>query len=54
MTISFKSLSHSKWDCKYHVVFVPKNRKKILYGEIKPFLQKVLHELAGQNDCKIV
>lgn len=54
MTTSFKSLSHSKWDCKFHIVFVPKNRKKILYGKIKEFLRKTFHELAEQKGCKII
>jgi hypothetical protein len=31
----FESLSHSKWECKYHVVFIPKRRRKTLYGELK-------------------
>ncbi len=46
---TFESLSHSRWDCKYHVVFVPKGRKKALYGKIRKFLGPVLHELAGQR-----
>jgi REP-associated tyrosine transposase len=51
---TFESLSHSKWECKYHVVFVPKNRKKILYGKVRTYLGKIFHELAGQKDCKII
>lgn|SRR5438477_12882603 len=51
---TFQSLSHSKWDCKYHVVFVPKCRRKVLYGKIKEFLKKNLHELALQKNCKII
>jgi putative transposase len=54
MTISYESLSHSKWDCKYHIVFVPKNRKKILYGKIRKFLGPVFHELAQQRNSKIL
>ena len=50
----FQSLSHSKWDCKYHVVFIPKYRKKRIYGGIREFLKKAFHELAKQKDCKIV
>jgi len=50
----FESLSHSKWDCKYHVVFVPKRRRKELYGKIREFLGPVFHELAGQKNCKIL
>jgi putative transposase len=51
---SYSSLSHSKWDCKYHLVFIPKFRKKILYGKIREFLGKIFHELAGQRNCKIL
>ena len=52
--MSHQSLSHSKWDCKYHVVFVPKYRRKVLYGKIRAFLGPVFHELAGQKRCCIV
>ena len=52
--MSFESLNHSKWDCKYHVVFVPKCRKKELYGKIRKFLGPVFHELAGQKGSKIM
>lgn len=53
ITSSYSSLSHSKWDCKYHIVFVPKYRKKVLYGKIREFLGTVFHELASQKSCKI-
>ena len=51
---TFESLSHSKWDCKYHVVFIPKGRKKFLYGKIRKFLGPVFHELAGQRRSEIM
>jgi putative transposase len=47
-----ESLSHSRWDCKYHVVFVPKYRKRVLYGKIRKFLGPVFHELAGKRRSK--
>src|SRR5215470_12690091 len=53
-TSSYESLSHSKWDGKYHVVFIPKGRKKALYGKIRQFLGPVLRELAGQRGSTIV
>lgn len=53
MSNLYQSLSHSKWNCKYHVIFVPKNRKKVLYGKIRQELVKILHELAKQKDCQI-
>lgn len=49
-----KSLSHSRWDCKYHVVFVPKGRKKALYGKIREYLKQVFYELARQRGSEIV
>ena len=52
--MSYESLSHSRWDCKYHIVFVPKFRKKKLYGEIRNYLGPVFHELARQKECKIL
>ncbi len=51
---SYESLSHSKWDCKYHIVFIPKYRKKVLYGQIRKFLGPLFHELASQRSCKII
>jgi putative transposase len=51
---AYESLSHSKWECNYHVVFVPKYRKKSLYGKIRQFLAMEFHELANQKGCKIL
>ena len=51
---SYESLSHSRWDCKYHIVFIPKGRKKSLYGKIRKFLGPVFHELARQRGSEIV
>ena len=53
-TPSYESLSHSKWDCRYHIVFIPKCRKKELYGKIRKFLGPVFHELAGQRGSEIL
>lgn len=53
-TSSHESLSHSYRDCKYHVVFVPKYRKKAIYGEKKEFLRNTFHELARQKGCEII
>ena len=54
ITSTYSSLSHSKWDCKYHLVFVPKYRKKKLYGNIRKFLGTIFHELASHRGCKIL
>ena len=49
----YKSLSHSKWECKYHVVFIPKNRLKTLYGGLQKHLGEVFRQLAGQKESRI-
>ena len=54
MTETWRSLAHSRWDCKYHVVFVPKYRRKVLFGEIRKNLGQIFHELARQKECRIV
>ena len=50
----YDSLSHTKWNCKYHVVFIPKFRKKELYGKTKKYLAGVFHELSRQRSCTII
>ena len=50
----YKSLSHTKWDCKYHVVFIPKRRKKKLYGAVRRYLGEIFHELADHKQVEIV
>ncbi|HIK17079.1 MAG TPA: IS200/IS605 family transposase [Leptolyngbyaceae cyanobacterium M33_DOE_097] len=47
------SLSHTKWECKYHVVFIPKYRRKTLYYELRQHLGKIFHDLAKQKECRI-
>ena len=49
----YESLSHSKWECKYHVVFIPKCRRKALYGALRKHLGEVLRDLAGQRESRI-
>ncbi len=50
---NYSSLSHTTWDCKYHVVFIPKCRRKALYYTLRKMLPEVLHELARQQESKI-
>ena len=50
----YQSLSHTRWDCKYHVVFIPKRRKKRVFGVLRRHLGEVLHELASHKESKIV
>ena len=54
MTERYQSLSHSKWNCKYHVVFVPKRRRKTVFGQIRRNLGAIFHELARQKECQIL
>ena len=49
-----ESLSHTRWECKYHVVFIPKMRRKTLYGQLRKHLGEVLHRLAAQKESQIV
>lgn len=49
----FESLSHTKWDCKYHVVFIPKCRRKTLYEELRRHLGEVFRRLAEQKESRI-
>jgi putative transposase len=49
----YRSLSHAKWECKYHVVFIPKYRKKAIYGELRKSLGKVFRTLAEQRESYI-
>ena len=51
---TYQSLSHSRWDCKYHVVFVPKRRRHVLFGSVRQKLGGIFHELARQKECRIV
>ena len=54
MENDYRSLAHSKWDCKYHVVFVPKRRRRQLYGQIRRQLGAIFHALARQKECQII
>ena len=49
----FESLSHSRWECKYHVIFIPKYRRKALYGELRQHLGEVFWKLAEQRESRV-
>jgi putative transposase len=49
----YESLSHTKWECKYHVVFIPKCRRKTLLGQIRQHLGEVFRKLAAQKESRI-
>ena len=48
-----QSLTHSVWECKYHIVWIPKYRRKVLYKELRQYLGEMLRELAKQKECTI-
>ena len=48
-----KSLSHSRWECKYHVVFIPKCRRKTLYEQLRPHMGEIFRNLAEQKESRI-
>jgi putative transposase len=48
-----QSLNHSKWECKYHVVFIPKCRRKTLYAQLRRYLGEVFRRLAEQKESRI-
>ena len=50
----WQSQAHVKWDCKYHVVIVPKYRKKTLYGRLRREIGKILRELCRQKDIELL
>ena len=49
-----KSLAHTKWNCKYHVIFAPKFRRKIIYGKLKAEIGKILRELCNWKQVNII
>ena len=49
----YQSLSHTKWDCKYHVIFIPKCRRRTLYVELRKHLGEVFRNLAAQRESRI-
>ena len=49
-----KSLAHSKWNCKYHIVFAPKYRRQIIYGQLKGEIGKILRKLCEQKEVEII
>ena len=48
-----ESLSHTKWECKYHIVFIPKYRRKMIYGNLRKHLGVIFRDLALQKESRI-
>ena len=53
MAETTESLSHTRWDCKYHIVFIPKCRRAVLYRELRKYLGEMFRNLAQQKECRI-
>ncbi len=51
---NIRSLNHSRWECKYHVVWIPKCRRKSLYGHLRQHLGVVFHDLARQKESLVL
>ena len=49
-----QSLNHTKWECRYHVVWIPKYRKKTLYAELRKYLGSTFRDLAMQRECRVI
>ena len=54
MSDLYQSLSHTKWECKYHIVWIPKKRRKVFFGNIRKAVGSILHALARQKECQIL
>ena len=50
----YESLHHTKWECKYHIVWIPKWRKRILYGQLRKELGQILRGLAKQKESEVM
>ena len=50
----WQSLSHVRWECKYHLVFIPKYRRKVLYGKLRPKIGAILRELCRQRGIELL
>jgi putative transposase len=48
-----KTLNHTEWECRYHVVFIPKYRRKVIYGQVRSELRDVFRRLARQKESEI-
>ena len=49
-----ESLAHTKWNCKYHIVFIPKYRRKAIYGQIRLDIRDIIKELCGYKGVTIL
>lgn len=54
MSSDVNSLAHTKWNCKYHIVFAPKYRRQVIYGKLKQDIGKILRQLCERKNVKII
>jgi putative transposase len=54
MSSGINSLAHTKWNCKYHIVFAPKYRRQIIYGKIKEDIGQILRQLCERKGVEIM
>lgn len=52
--MDMNSLTHTKWNCKYHIVFAPKYRRQVIYGKIKSDIGKIIRKLCAQKGVTIL
>lgn len=51
---TIKSISHTRWKCQYHIVFIPKYRKKVLYGKVREDVREILNTLCKYKNVEII
>ena len=49
-----QSLSHTKWNCIYHIVFIPKYRRKVMYGQLRKVIREIIKQLCGYKGVEIL
>ena len=49
-----RSISHTRWKCQYHIVFIPKYRKKVLYGKVREDVREIINTLCKYKDVEII
>lgn len=49
-----KSLAHTKWNCTYHIVFIPKYRRKVIYGQVRKDIREIIRQLCKMRDMQLI
>ena len=52
--MDYKSLSHTKWNCIYHIIFIPKYRRKVMFGELRDDIRQIIRQLCGYKEVEIL